>query len=278
MLSETFITKLVDTITTQSTFTGIEGSLVRAVGLTGSYARGTATPYSDVDIHVFVLPENMPADEPQGVCRFEDHLLSITLVTVEGKRAELTRPESAIRAVPGLRQMRVLYEAEAGVLQALVQTAHDFQWEPLQSAANAFASRHLCGLAEEAHKALSGLSRDDDSTTLYATYGLVLGLSDVIAVAHGLLQPTENVAFQQVMDFIGVSSYWTHHFRTAAGFWDALDDWTSAGSRGRAGLALYTETARHLHAIIEPQHQDVINKAVELIDAFIKTKPTAKEY
>ena len=245
---------------------------MQAVGLTGSHARGTATRYSDVDIHIYVPSQDMPAYEPYHLCRFEDHLLSISIVTIEAKRAELTRPKSAIRTVPGLRQTHVLYEADAGLLQELVQAAHDFQWEPFQSAANAFASRHLCGLAEEAHKALSGLSRNDSSTTLYATYGLVLGLSDAIAIAHGLLQATENVAFQQVMDFMGENSQWTHHFRTAAGFWEALDDWTTVGSRGRAGLALYAETARHLHAIIERQHQDVINKAVELIDAFIRTE------
>ncbi|MCA0455458.1 MAG: nucleotidyltransferase domain-containing protein [Chloroflexi bacterium] len=268
MLSETFLAQLVEVILTRSAFSGVEGRWIQAVGLTGSHARGSATPYSDVDIHVFVPAEDIPAYEVYALRRFEDHLLSISIVTMADKRAELTRPESAIRTVPGLRQMRVLYEAEAGVLQGLVQAAHDFRWEPLQPAANAFASRHLCGLAEEAHKALSGLSRDDDSTTLYATYGLVLGLSDVIAVAHGLLQATENMAFQQVMDFMGGHSTWTYAFRTAAGF----DPQASVASRGRAGVALYTQTARHLHAIIEPQHQDVINKAVELIDAFIRTE------
>lgn len=268
MVSETFLAQVVETLLTPTVLSGIDGSQIQAIGLTGSHARGTATVYSDVDILVFMPPQSLPAGDTYQLHRFRDHLLSISRVTIEDKQGEMTRPEAAVRAVPGLRQMQVLYEAEPGTLQDLLQTAHNFQWQPLQQAANIFASKQVCGLAEEAHKALSGLTRGDDSTTLYASYGLVLGLSDVISVAYGLLQESENVTFRQVMAFMGDGSRWTAAFRKAAGF----DQQAPVPLRGQAGLALYTETARHLHAIIEPQHQEVINNAVELIDAFISNE------
>lgn len=272
MLSEAFIKALVQEIATSNRLTGIDGQWVQAIGLTGSHARGTATAYSDVDVYVFVSGYSTPQYEGYQLHRFQGQLVSISITTVEAKHADLARPESAIHAVPGLRQMQVLYDVvhpqQPGMLAALVQAARDFQWSPLQAAADAFASQQLMGYAEEAHKVLGGLRNNDESTMLYSTYGLVLGLSDVLAVHYGLMIESENSAFQQVMACMGLESMWTRYFRIAAGFLDALDEWTPAQSRARSGLHLYAETARHLHAIIEPRHAEVVNTALELINTF----------
>lgn len=269
MLSEAFIKALVEEIATSDRLTGIDGQWVQAVGLTGSHARGTATVYSDVDIYVFVPAQGTPTYEGYQLRRFNDQLVSISITTIEAKRADLTRPESAIHAVLGLRQMRVLYDTvhpdKPGLLETLRREGVDFQWSPLQASADAFSSRQLMGYAEEVHKLLGGLVKNDASTMLYGTYGLVLGLADLIATHYGLMIESENSAFQDVMACMGLESMWTRHFRVAAGFMDTLDDWTPAESRARAGLQLYAETARHLHAIIEPRHAEVINFAVDAI-------------
>lgn len=221
---------------------------------------------------MFVPAPGTPAYAGYQLHRFQEQLVSITVTTVEAKRADLGRPESAIRTVPGLRQMKVLYDVlqpgQLGLLETLLRAVDDFQWSSLQSAADAFASRQLMGYAEEVHKVLGGLVKHEDSTLLYGTYGLVLGLSEVIAVHYGLMIESENSMFQDVMVCMALDSMWTYYFRVAAGFWDTLDEWTPAESRARAGLRLYAETAHHLQGIIEPRHIGVVSTALELINKF----------
>src|SRR5262245_25313995 len=83
----------------------LAGDDVVALALTGSYVRGTATPFSDIDILRFapVLPAT--ERERYTLRAREDRLLSITTTTIAAKRAELCQPETAIFAAPGLRQM-----------------------------------------------------------------------------------------------------------------------------------------------------------------------------
>ncbi len=80
--------------------------------LAGSHARGDATPHSDIDLIRFaaVLPET-DADRYTLAYR-EGHLISLSTTTVDAKRAELGRPETAIWAAPGLRQARLLLDRE----------------------------------------------------------------------------------------------------------------------------------------------------------------------
>ncbi|MCH8205740.1 MAG: nucleotidyltransferase domain-containing protein [Chloroflexi bacterium] len=97
------------------------------VALTGSHARGDPTDYSDVDVLRFVqcLPEQ-EGDRYRLEVR-DGHLFSVTTTTVAEKTGELTRPEKAIWAVPGLRQARVLLDKE-GSLAELKLEADDFSW------------------------------------------------------------------------------------------------------------------------------------------------------
>jgi hypothetical protein len=138
--------------------------------LAGSHARGDATPYSDIDLIRFaaVLPE-AEADRYTLAYR-EGHLVSLSTTTVDAKRAELGRPETAIWAVPGLQQARVLLDREGG-LAALLGEAHAFRWEPLQAEADAYAGYNVMGLAEEAHKVLGALANGDEAVALYGTGG-----------------------------------------------------------------------------------------------------------
>ena len=73
--------------------------------LTGSYARYTATRYSDVDLLRFVdeLPETTAK---RYTLRYrQDRLVSISTTTVRAKRAELCRLEGAVFAVEELRRV-----------------------------------------------------------------------------------------------------------------------------------------------------------------------------
>ena len=129
----------------------------------------------------------------------EGYLVSITTTTVSAKLEELARPQDAIWAVQGLRQSRILLDRD-GSLRRLKQAAMEFTWEPLQSAANEYASYGVMGYAEEVSKVLGGLLRGDDSAVLYGTLGLCLGLTKAILIQRGVLLESENSYFSQAQD------------------------------------------------------------------------------
>jgi predicted nucleotidyltransferase len=255
MLSEAFLRRIV---------TELDGKDVTAIGLTGSYARGGENPFSDVDVYCFRTQPPRDAYDRYQLRMIEGYLTSITKTTLEAKRADLNEPDAAVWAVPGLRQMQILLDKQ-GELAALKREAEAFQWEGLQAAADQYASAELMGLAEEAHKVMGGLLKGDDSALVYATYGLVLGLARAVLVARGVLLESENGFFEQAQQVFGSESPWPMYFRCAAG----LDEGQPASGRACAVLHLYREAVRSFRAIIRPEHSEVIEKTVELIDSMV---------
>lgn len=237
------------------------------VGLlfTGSHARGDATRFSDVDLGRFVTALPEAEEERYTLLWREGWLISLFTTTIQARRAELTRPESAIWAVPGMRQARILFDRD-GSLAALRAEAEVFRWEPLQEAANAYASYQLAGLAEEAHKVMAGLYRGDEMLALYGTYGLVLGLARAIAVQRGALMHTENVFFRQVQEAVGIASPWAAAFRRAVGLDPAPSDVAPAMWRATAALQLYAETAVLFAPILQPHHRQVVEATMDTIN------------
>ena len=90
-----------------------------AIILRGNYARGDATPYSDVDLTRFVkqLPER--AQQKQFTFR-EGRLISISIRTIDQERERLSAPETAIFVVAGLQEARILLEKD-GAFTCLVE-------------------------------------------------------------------------------------------------------------------------------------------------------------
>ena len=229
--------------------------------LAGSYARGDATPYSDIDLIRFTAALPEAEAERYTLAYREGRLVSLSTTTVDAKRAELGRPETAIWAAPGLRQARLLLDRD-GALAALLGEAHAFRWEPLQAEADAYASYNIMGLAEEVHKVLGALAKDDEAVALYGTWGLVAGLLRAVTVQHGVLIRTENSYFQQAQEAAGLGSAWSRAFRVAVGL-----EMATAVTRGAAALRLYQETAMLIAPALQPQHLDVIRGALVRIDA-----------
>ncbi|MBX3066819.1 MAG: nucleotidyltransferase domain-containing protein [Anaerolineae bacterium] len=273
MLSDAQLSKLVEIIATSSALTGISGQAVDSICLAGSHARGEATVYSDVDIYVFVADVvDLNSIATYQLHEYEGVLLSISITTIERKRAELAHPETAIWAVPGLRQLRVLYDLAnphgLSPLGNLRQEALTFAWLPLKPLADAYVSKQLCGYAEEAHKILSSLHRNDVSALHYATYGLLFGLTSIVAVGRGLLIESENRLFQLVQEQVGWESDWSHAFRRASLWSTAIkppSQGTTIEERAQASLQLYVETALLFADIIKPEHSAVIQTTLKLI-------------
>jgi hypothetical protein len=249
-----------------------------AVALAGSYARCEATRWSDVDIirYAAALPSTSEARYTLAIR--SARLISLTTTTIAVKQGEMARPEEAIFVVPGLRQARILHDP-TGALAALHQRARDFTWEPLRTAASAYASEMVMGQAEEAHKLLGALSRHDESATIYAAHGAVQGLTRAVAVGRGVLIESENNYYRQTQQAAGEDSTWTRYHRIAAGFTapDILDSRPSpAEAIAIAALHLYRETARLLRALLLPRHLPVIEATLAAI-ADSGLAPTERE-
>ncbi len=254
-LPEAFLSSLVAEFVTADTV---------AVALAGSYARGDATRWSDVDIIRYATTMPATSEERYTLAIRDGRLVSVSTTTIAAKQADMRRPEEAIFVVPGLRQARILHDP-SGALAALHQQARAFTWEPLQTAANAYASELVMGLAEEAHKLLGALSRRDESAILYAAHGAVAGLTRAIVVGRGVLIESENSYYRQAQEATGLDSAWTRYHRAAAGFVAAASRKTPAVAIGIAALHLYRETARLLSSLLLPRHLLVIEATLEVI-------------
>jgi hypothetical protein len=242
----------------------LNGEPTVGIILTGSHARGDATPYSDVDVLRFVpeLPKN---EYDRYVLKVRgDRLVSISTTTVGAKKQELARPETAIWVVPSLRQARLLMDQD-GSLAKLKREAEEFSWGPMQKAADEYASYAVMSYAEEVHKILGALSKKDESAILYGAIGLVLGLTKAVVVQRGVLIESENSYFRQAHETVGQKSLWSYHQRVASGFGTGRQAPTPPEARGIAGLQLYLETVKLLERILKPDHLDVIQNTLAAI-------------
>ncbi len=248
----------------QSIICSLDGPDVVGVTMSGSFARNQASRYSDVDLqrYVHVLPKN----------RYEHYILqyvqgllvSVKTLTVEAAQESLTRPDKAIWAIPGLRQMKILLDKE-GILAGLKQAAEQADWSRLQPAADEFAADELMGYAEEVHKLLDGLEQDSESKVLYAVWGMVDGMARTLAVQRRLLIPSENEFFQMVQDSAGHASNWTRSFRIATGMDPTPLSQPPYRLRGEAALRLYVYTACPLLESIPERYREVVGTALKLI-------------
>ncbi len=236
---------------------------VIGIALTGSYARGEYKKFSDVDVNIFV---DILPPESYTLRYWDDHLVSLKYELLENEQCALARPERAIWAVPGLRQMRILLD-RSGELAALKRSALSFNWPSLQPAANEYAVEELMGCAEEAHKIMGGLAREHESAVLYAAAGLLKGLGNAVAVQRGLMIESENRYYQIIQESLGPKHEWTRAFRLALGAEAGPADIPPYKNRGASALTLYKHTARLFEDLITNTHRQVIETTLNVIQA-----------
>lgn len=235
------------------------------LALTGSYARGEATRYSDIDLLRFASTEPTSERERYRLSLLDGRLVSVTTTTILAKRAELARPESALWAVEGLRQARILSDRN-GALAALLSEAQAFTWTPaLRAAAAGHASETLAGLAEEVHKALGALERGADGALLYATIGLQQGLIRAALVAACTLLTSENDFFDAALRLATPDRRWSRLLRIVIGHDAPPVELPLARGRGIAALWLYVVAAGMLAASLTEEDCVVVAESVERI-------------
>lgn len=245
----------------QSAVEQLDSPDVIGIGLVGSYARGQELKYSDVDIDIFV--NKLPARElDHYTLRYwNDRLISLKQTLLAAERAALADPRRAIWAVPGLRGMHILLDKD-GSLTELRKAAQEFDWSPLQGAADDFAADMVMHCAEEVHKVLNGLARASESTVLYAVWGLIKHLPEAVFVQRGLMMTSENRFFDLIQESVGCDSSWTRAFRKG---WGLSPEGSQYQDRAAGALKLYCLTAEMLDGLIPEKHRLVVNKTLQLI-------------
>jgi hypothetical protein len=148
-------------------------------------------------------------------------------------------------------------------LTELQKAAQEFDWSPLQPAANEFAAEEITGSAEEVHKILNGLARSHESTVLYATWGLVKNMLEAVAVQRGIMIVSENRYFDLIQDSLARDSAWTSAFRTA---WGLDPESSQYQARGAAALQLYHFSAMMFDQLIPEKHRGIVNRTLQLIE------------
>ena len=252
ILSDPFIKSVIEKIDSPD---------VVGVGVVGSYARGQESKYSDVDFDIFVskLPEN--AYDRYTLRHWDEKLVSLKYTLFDDELDALTNPRRAIWTVPGLSNMKIVLDKD-GSLAELQKMAQKFDWPLLQSAADEFASEMIMGNAEEVHKILSGLDRKHESTVLYATWGLVKGMLEAVAVQRGIMIVSENKYFDLIQESVGRDTKWVSAFRTA---WGLNSKSSQYPLRGAAALTLYRLTAAMFDGLIPEVHREVVKHTLQQI-------------
>jgi hypothetical protein len=251
-LSEEFLNALV---------AELDNDDIAGIILGGSFARGEARPYSDVDIACFVRDA---VKLPQKRFFYRDgRLLSVAATNATDIQSRLTNPERAFLFTAGRR--RVLLDKDGSVTR-LMQEIDTFNWQPLQAAASRNASFYLMIAAELVHKVLNELLSDDELALSYAVASLFSQLTLIVAIQRGVLVKSDSTYYRQIEESIGLDSTWTRYHRIGAGVDAGSTDVPPVVARGIATLHLYQETARLLWSILEPPQREVIGQTVKVIE------------
>jgi len=228
--------------------------------LGGSFARGEARPYSDVDIACFVR-DAVKLPQKRFFYR-SGRLVSVAATNATDIQSRLTNPERAFLFTAGRR--RVLLDKDGSVTR-LMQEIDAFNWQPLAAVASRNANFYLMIAAESAHKVLNELVSGDELALSYAVASLFSQLTLIVAIQRGVLVKSDSTYYRQIEESVGLDSTWTRYHRIAAGVDAGSADVPPVVARGIATLHLYQETANLLWSILEPPQREVIEQTVRVI-------------
>lgn len=241
----------------------IDSDEVTAVVLDGSYARGEATRYSDVDFLRLVREESQC--QPKRYFYRSSYLISVPTRTIAYYQKSITKPEVAIWVVPSMRECKILLDKE-NAFAAFQQSLASFRWAALQQEANAYASMRLLLFTEYVHKALGTLLGKNELALAYSIEELLFVLTEALAVQRGVLIQRGNSYYSQTQEAAGLDSSWTRYHRMILGLEPLPAYLSPIEARGIAALRLYQETFQILHDALQPQDRKVIEQTVQIIE------------
>lgn len=230
------------------------GPDVEGIAIFGSVARGDATRWSDVDVHVFAA-----AAGPEWRTRahyVDDRLVMVVTDSIDRAYSELRDPAKAVWAVAALRDMRIVSDPN-GRLAALQEAARTFEWGSVEAEAHRRERDRLVETIEYLHKIRAGIERHDASAVLHAERALVERCTRAVIVARGVLVRTENEWFRRAQEAAG--PHWAELHERSFGLHGG-----DAFERGRAACQLFDETVRLLDDILDDDARHMIGRAQTL--------------
>ncbi|GAC1644238.1 MAG: hypothetical protein NVS4B9_36380 [Ktedonobacteraceae bacterium] len=244
------------------------------VGITlgGSYARGTATLYSDVDLACFWREGLRPP--PKRFLYRQGKLISIKMTSVTEIRAMLKRPQSAILFVSG--KHRLLLDKDGSVAGLLVEI-EAFCWEDLQEAVSANVSIWMMLMAEDVQKVLREFQQGNASGLAFVSTRLVEGLTLLTALCHRTLITSDSTYYQQVQDTAGLDSAWTRYQRIATGLEAGPPGIAPLRARGIAVLHLYRETLAFARPMMQTEHLEIAAQVLQVVESAAEQLPFTEE-
>jgi predicted nucleotidyltransferase len=243
----------------QALVTEFDNDTIVGITLGGSYARGNATPYSDLDLACFYKDEASLL--PHQLLYRNGLLISINTRTVASIRADLTKPEKAIFLA--VTRRRILLDKDGSVME-LTQEIATFRWEPLRQKAFEYASFQMMLAAELVHKILSEILRHNDLAIAHTTAKLLSQLTEIVTVQGGVPIISDSVYYQQIEAAVGMDTAWTHYHRLVAGVDTLPANVPLVTIRAVAALHLYQETITLLKPTMQPEHMAIAEQAMRV--------------
>jgi hypothetical protein len=244
------------------------------VGITlgGSYARGTATRYSDVDLACFWREGVKPP--PKRFLYRQSKLISIKMTSVAEIREMLKRPQSAILFASGTHQLLL---DKDGSVAGLLAEIDAFRWEDIQEAVNAQISLWMMLKAEDVQKILREFQQENAPGLVLVTTRLVSELTLLTALCHRTLITSDSTYYRQVQEAAGLDSAWTHYHCIATGLEDGPSDIVPLRARGIAALHLYRETLVLARPVMQDEHLAIAEEVVRVVGAAGEQLPLSEE-
>ncbi len=244
------------------------------VGITlgGSYARGTATLYSDVDLACFWREGVRPP--PKRFLYRQDKLISIKMTGVAEVREMLKRPQSAMLLVSGKR--RLLLDKDGSVARLLAEI-EAFRWEDLQEAVNAHISLWMMLKAEDVQKVLREFQQENAPGLALVITHLVAVLTLLTALCHRTLITNDSTYYQQVQEAAGLDSGWTRSHRIATGLAAGPTDIAPLRAHGIAVLHLYRETLVFARPVMQTDHRAIAEQVLRVVQSAVERLPFTPE-
>ncbi|MBI3971751.1 MAG: nucleotidyltransferase domain-containing protein [Chloroflexi bacterium] len=243
-----------------------DGPEAQALALVGSYARGDANPFSDVDLVRFTTA-SVPSLPDSGSHLVDGRLVVVSDAPPDEVETWFVQPELAVSRLPGLRQGRPLRD-RGGYFAALQVRAQAFVWDTaMQARADAFANQAMVGWVEEVHKGLAGLRSGGVGRLLDAEFGLSWGLNRLVYVQRGVLLAGEidwsKDWFEQAEQVVGPETEWARLRRRVFGITAAPTP--TLRERLIAGLWFYVATVDLLSDVWRPPADQLVDHAVRLV-------------
>lgn len=232
--------------------------------LTGSFARGNATPQSDVDLIV------SSADIQSGGQRIFRHRGRLVILKIQPRETLtgiLVDPRSACRYLTGLTHSVPLVDHD-GFLRDLLDKARNFEWtDELIFSAHRKAASELIGWLEEVHKGVAGLESGDSGRMLQAVHGCSWGMLRVAQLHLRVLEGSDNTVVDDITAAVGSASRWSTLLRTAIGLTEAR-----LSVRVKAGLELFCATAKLAGSSFLPDELRMLEPSLAQVQEFLASR------